>query len=564
MIAVRRRALLRSLALGLAIATAFAAEPRLILECEGIALPDLPLRCDIRGVDLLPGRGSLVVALFSGGRQVTRTDLGNLDAASLAQGIRAVLPATDGALPADRLSATWTDASRRSVSADLPITSMASLRERYAGLDRRFGPRPDPLPALWLEQAAGAALSPRPAQSAEVLRRTCDALESWLDGRRPNLDEAGSHQGAYRDSVDDSVQPFWLHRPEGAVADRAVLLLRGQPTLTKDAWTRSPSRLVRPWLDAGLRVVEAYPAGDRAWTGFAPRRAGLAWDAAIADPTCQRILVGVGDGANAALLLAEHDPQRTAAVILLDASLPIPLFADPTAEVLRPLRQGGLRRHRLDGIPILVVGAISPRLRGWIDHAQADGLLISVGDLEPASFAVRNVNTDGVDPFPDRGSLPGWSTRPVAVIVGTGEHQAAAQANQDLSTALIRAWVEHAGGRPTVRSDQQGLEGLTGHDLICIGGPRSNHVVADLCDAGLDLGLSWDARELRSGDRRWLRAEGRPVCLRRPRPDGGWVTILDGIHPWPSDAAPTTNLPDTWVGGPDGLAACFAVDGRKP
>src|SRR5690606_15019043 len=158
-----------------------------------------------------------------------------------------------------------------------------------------FGPRPDPLPALWLEQAAGAALSPRPAQSTEVLRQTCDALESWLDGVRPERDGAGSQQDAYRDPVDDSVQPLWLHRPDGAAADRAVLLLRGQLTVTKDAWTAAPGRYVRPWLDAGLTVVEAYPAGDRSWTGFAPRRAGLAWNAAIADPGCQRILVGVGE-----------------------------------------------------------------------------------------------------------------------------------------------------------------------------------------------------------------------------------------------------------------------------
>ena len=543
--------------LALAIGTAAAAEPRLILHCDDIALPDLPLRCDIQGADLAPGRGSLVVTLFSDGRQVVRADLGRLDAASLAQGIRAVLPASDGALPADRINATWTDAAHRAVSADLPIVSMTALRERYAALDRRFGPRPDPLPALWLEQAAEAALSPRPAQTAEVLRRSCASLEAWLEGVRPQADGAGSHQGAFRDPVDGSVQPFWLHRGEDVAADRAVLLLRGQATTTKSQWIPTPRRYLRTWTDAGLQVLDIHPAGDRTWTGFAPRRAALAWDAAITDAaTTQRILVGVGDGANAALLLAEHAPARTAAIVLIDATLPTPRFTDPAAEVLRPLRQGGLRRHRLEGIPIRISGEISPRLRAWLDQAHRDGLDVGIGDPDPTALTSRAVPEGGTDPLPDRGALPGWSRRPVAIIVGSGEHQAAALANQELATTLVQAWVAHAGGRPVVRSDSDGLEGLKGYDLICLGGPRSNRVTADLGKGGLGLDLTWDARE--------IRAEARPLCLRRLRPDGGWITILDGDHTWPTDAAPTADLPDTWVGGADGLAACVDLDWHRP
>ncbi len=238
----------------------------------------------------------------------------------------------------------------------------------FAALDRRLsasGAR-DPLPWLWIEQGAllisGATSLRDLADIAAITRR----LGAWLDGERDLADDTVR---AIRDPVDGWVQPYRLHRTAATPRAVALLLMTPATAPTKARWRSPPARWLQTARDAGVAVIEAYPAGDARWSGVAVQRALLALaDAGIAAPT---VVVGVGHGAQAALGLAEGDPGRFTAVAMVDALFTGDAAAEGEARFRAMRRRGGMRPAHLAGTLVLHVGEVLPEAGPWLERLNA-------------------------------------------------------------------------------------------------------------------------------------------------------------------------------------------------
>jgi pimeloyl-ACP methyl ester carboxylesterase len=130
-----------------------------------------------------------------------------------------------------------------------------------------------------------------------------------------------------------------------------------------------------------------------------------------------------------------------------------------------------------------------------------------------------------------QGPLDAYSERPFAVVYGTGESDVAAADNVTIANDFLRRWVAHAHGAPPRMADRDFNEvDFSGNNLVLIGNHRSNSVLARMVENGLQLPLSWDAREVRFGEHAFARSEHRPIALAWPHPanDGRLLIILDG------------------------------------
>lgn len=169
------------------------------------------------------------------------------------------------------------------------------------------------------------------------------------------------------------------------------------------------------------------------------------------------------------------------------------------------------------------------------------------------------------------GPLSAYAEAPFTVVVGTGESAAAQSDNRALAQAFARAWAMHAQGRLRLVEDGAvGDESLPGQNLVLIGNPRSNLVLARLATR-TTLPLRWDARSLTmgegSGATSFLRSERRAVALAWPHPahDGRLLVILDGRPAWRNQGLPLAGLPDLVIGGkqpedPSAMALTFGND----
>lgn len=327
------------------------------------------------------GPATLAVALLQGARELARVDLDLRRADQLRHPARVVLgpvAQVDPAGPAPRLVATFASGGTR-LAAERVLATPAVARARLQALFERLvaaGDR-DPLPWLWVEQAAALAQAAPSVATVNALTALDDALEGWLAGTRPVATPGSTALRALRDPVDGSVQPYRVHLPSGAGPwPVALLLTRQAGTPAKERWPGPDPQLLAAARAAGCALVEPYPAGDPGWSGLGPGRAGRTLDAALtADPRLARApvaLIGAGAGAQAAVLLAEQRPDAWAAVVLVEAIWNEP----PGGGVERWLagrHVGGTRPEHLAATPVAVCGPTPPGLRPWLARLRAAG-----------------------------------------------------------------------------------------------------------------------------------------------------------------------------------------------
>ena len=135
----------------------------------------------------------------------------------------------------------------------------------------------------------------------------------------------------------------------------------------------------------------------------------------------------------------------------------------------------------------------------------------------------------------------GWADAPFAVVVGSAEHAAAIAANRRLAESFRAAYADHAHAVVELLDDRCDPARLAGRNLVLIGNPRSNRVLAGL---QLDLPWTWDHREVvgRDGTRQ-LRAVMPALLCRTRLGDGRAVLILDGQPPAWGEGLPVAGVP---------------------
>lgn len=148
----------------------------------------------------------------------------------------------------------------------------------------------------------------------------------------------------------------------------------------------------------------------------------------------------------------------------------------------------------------------------------------------------------------------GWADAPFAVVVGTGEHAAAVAANRTLAAAFLAAYAAHALAVVEALDDTCDPARLAGRNLVLIGNPRSNRVLAGL---GLRLPFAWDHRIV-TGPAGFsaMRASLPSLACQARTEDGRAVLVIDGAPPpWGAGlplagAALPLALPGGSQGGP--------------
>ena len=129
----------------------------------------------------------------------------------------------------------------------------------------------DAMSRLLAEQVSELQQIPVPTLAQQTL---VTELNRRLAGGSP---AAGPLLLAVPDPVDGSVQPARLHGVPGATsAQPLAILLRPEPGQTKSAWKALPPAWLAAAAQAGIAVLEVYPAGDLTLTGVARRRAAQA------------------------------------------------------------------------------------------------------------------------------------------------------------------------------------------------------------------------------------------------------------------------------------------------
>jgi hypothetical protein len=288
------------------------------------------------------------------------------------------------------LTVTLTNPQRSAIQrATRSLPTPLGLEHAFADDYRRLLADPagqgDALPFLWAEQAGEVVESGWSLRSCAALSLYHERLAAWLAGRRQALFPVGCNELALRDPVDGSIQPYRLHLPRSRhqPVPLALLLWSGSGGVRKSAWPLPPAAWLEAAREAGVAVLEPYPAGDLSWSGIAVGRARTA----VAE--CLRlcpgldagklVLVGVGAGARGALSLAEQDPGRCSALALVDPVLSLPADGpgDPAAPAgfeqwLALLAPGGRPAH-LAGVPTALCGQADPAGQRWLERLERCG-----------------------------------------------------------------------------------------------------------------------------------------------------------------------------------------------
>ncbi len=134
-------------------------------------------------------------------------------------------------------------------------------------------------------------------------------------------------------------------------------------------------------------------------------------------------------------------------------------------------------------------------------------------------------------PAPARPVAPGdgWADAPFTIVVGTAEHAAAVQSNCTLAESLRAAYTAHAHAVVELVDDRIAVESLAGRNLVLVGNPRSNRVLAALKP---ELPFRWDHRSVVGADGvAVLRARKPPLVARVRTADGRVLLVLDGPPP---------------------------------
>lgn len=341
-----------------------------------------------------PARGPyrLHLGLVQGGATLAEAAFELVNLGQLEQGVEAVLfPRPAGGVLDERpvlLQAVLTnpaisEVARAERRLDTPLALQRALEADWQAF-RQGGPTA-PEPALWFEQAGERMLEGASLAALAELAAIRARLAEWRSGRWAPA--AGDAELAIRDPVDGSVQPYRVHLPPGAARAPVVLaLLGGEAPVGKARWPALPEAWLAAARSAGVAVVQAYPAGDRSWTGVAPRRALLA----LAD-ACARLprldgarvaLVGGAAGATGAIALAERHPGRFVALALVAPRL----ASEAWDAVPRPDQPGGRPAH-LVALPLFISGDGDPAIAAWHARVARAGGTPTVGFPGPETPA---------------------------------------------------------------------------------------------------------------------------------------------------------------------------------
>ena len=134
----------------------------------------------------------------------------------------------------------------------------------------------------------------------------------------------------------------------------------------------------------------------------------------------------------------------------------------------------------------------------------------------------------------------GWADAPFAVVVGSAEHAAAAAANQRLAASFRAAYAAHAHAVVELLDDRVEPARLAGRNLVLIGNPRSNRVLAALKP---ELPWRYDHRSVTGADGiSTLRTSMPPLASLVRLADGRSVVILDGPPPAWGSGLPLAEL----------------------
>lgn len=263
-----------------------------VVVADPLVRPGVVWRCTVRSAldpGMVTGPVALTVSLMADSLVVAATEVLLPDALSLRSGVRVVL-APQGALPVGVVLEVRARLARDLPNGERPIVARtvrlledpsAVSRRGAAAVARLFAQRiTDPVPRLLAEEMAELQFSTRPAtlSDSQHLRSIVEQLEAW-----PQAVNGITSILAFRDPVDDSVQPFRLTVPPNVSGAPLVLLVHAGPRVTaKIDWARLPSAWLAAATAAGVAICEVYPAGDRALNGVTQRRVALAEAAARA------------------------------------------------------------------------------------------------------------------------------------------------------------------------------------------------------------------------------------------------------------------------------------------
>ena len=378
---------------------AVAPASELVVECDEVVRLGVVFLCTVSRSVPVPeyDRGPLIL-------QITLTQAGQMLAASespiprlglLRQGVQvALVPA--GAAPSAQpveLLVTLTNPSRTDLQRcqrqlNTPQGLQRALATDAARLVAADAGRQDALPSLWVEEANEAMIGGASLHTCALLSAYHRQLTSWLAGRPPPLFPIGCSERALRDPSDGSVQPYRLHLPRRKRLPMPVVLLcSGAPgALRKSAWPMLPPTWLEAAREAGVAIVEVYPAGDRTWQGVALRRARLALSEGMREcPGLNAehvILLGIDAGATGAIALAEDEPERWAALALVDPKLAMTDAAEASGEAASAMAgwfaaaaPGGRPAH-LTGMAVSISGQPDPASQRWLDRLQRCGAVV--------------------------------------------------------------------------------------------------------------------------------------------------------------------------------------------
>jgi hypothetical protein len=124
--------------------------------------------------------------------------------------------------------------------------------------------------------------------------------------------------------------------------------------------------------------------------------------------------------------------------------------------------------------------------------------------------------------------LTAYARGPFVIVIGTGEHDTAAENNVRLAESFRIAWARHAHGLPPVVLDTDyDPTAWSGYHLVLVGSPRSNTVLARRSPP---LAATWDDRSV-SLEKSTFRRQPPPFCaLAITDPP---AVVIDGA--WPTD-----------------------------
>lgn len=198
------------------------------------------------------------------------------------------------------------------------------------------------------------------------------------------------------------------------------------------------------------------------------------------------------------------------------------------ARRIRPTLADALARAPLDRNRGAVVAATPPPGAPFPVH--------SPGSLDdPAWWRALPGPAQADSPVPAT-DLSTVLTAPFTVVVGTAEHRAARTANRRLAEAFRDAYAAHAHAVPPQVDDDVDPASLTGRNLVLIGNPRSNRILASLA---LELPCTWDHRLVQGpGGAGMLRAAGGGIACLGRLAGGHLALVLDGRPPAWGDGLP--------------------------